>query len=729
MRTLIWRWTNLSSKVYNARKIAVLAAICIGILYMVAAFFIFSRQDYDRATNDMRQTMQYVNAQFMEFKKLDTASEAKSLTRMMDKINQISMKLEDAPQPVTEEILKQYATDLRVTGIILLKDNGELICEYGNDGFSLEKLKKEILRKPVLDVAKNPKKIYTRRIALEDGSFMDIGAHQRADAPGIIVCYYHTLASYIENYNLSLNNLFSSYSKDMTGTIVVTDGYKILASNDEKFNGVRIDKNPIVEKLRKDGHRGELLKISGIGPETYYGSLERGRDFYAYVYFSESKVYATRWTKLGDALVFYLVVVSIFFYILRRSEQEHLKKQHEIDEKYKEQLILSAREAERANNAKTEFLQRMSHDIRTPINGIRGMLEIAGLNMNDHAKVNECLVKIGEASSYLLDLVSEILDMGKLSSGDIALEHVSFDLRKLCDEVLALMRRQAEAKDIDVSLRRDESIPRFLIGSPVHVKRILVNVLNNAIKYNKLHGKVYLRMKELERKDDVITLEFSCEDTGIGISEAFLPHVFEAFTQDIDTARSEYEGSGLGMPIVKTLVDKMGGSITATSKQGEGSKFVIRLSFTIDKAMPQEAVKEKFDAAIVRGLHVLMAEDNTLNMEIAKFFLDKAGVTYTAVNNGQEAVAAFKASKPYTYDAILMDVMMPVMDGLEATRQIRALEREDAKSVPIIAMTANAFVEDRQKAFAAGMNEHVTKPLQSDVLLKALAEQTKNKKC
>ena len=718
------------NKLYNTRKLTVVAIVLIGILYLSGAFFVFSRQDYDRATNDNRLTMQYVKSQYMEFKKLDTASEAKSLTRMMDKMNQISMRMVQDGASLSPELLEDYTKHLRLTGIIVMDAQGELLCEYSEDKeYKYESLKKELLRKPIMDVAHYSKKFFTRRIALEDSSYLDIGARQHIDGQGVIVCYYHTPANYIENYNLSLHTLLSSYNIESNGTVAISDGYKIIASNDDKLIGTRADKNVMVNKLRESGKRGELTKLTSAGGETYYGSLDRGRDFFAYVYFPASKVYATRWEKFGEALLLYLVVVGIFFYFIRRSEQEHLKEQRALDEKYKAELIKSAHEAELANNAKTEFLQRMSHDIRTPINGIRGMLEIAGLNINDHKKVNECLVKIGEATTYLLDLVSEILDMGRLNSGDISLEAVPFDLRKLCDEVNTLVNRQAAEKGIEITLHRDESIPQYVVGSPVHVKRVLINILNNAVKYNKVKGKINLSMKEVKRKNGMITIEFVCEDTGVGISEEFLPHVFEAFSQEARTARSEYNGSGLGLPIVKTLVEKMGGAVTVTSTKNEGTTFVLRLPFQLNEAAYEVILEDKpADTSAVRGMNLLVAEDNSLNMEILKFFLDKAEIRYLAVDNGKKALDAFIRSKEGEYDAVLMDIMMPEMDGLEATQAIRELQRADAKTVPIIAMTANAFVEDKQRAFAAGMTEHISKPLNSEVLLQTLAKHAKNKK-
>ena len=383
--------------------------------------------------------------------------------------------------------------------------------------------------------------------------------------------------------------------------------------------------------------------------------------------------------------------------------------------------------ARNANKAKTEFLQRMSHDIRTPINGIRGLVEIGNYYADDLQKQKECREKIWQSSGFLLDLINEVLDMGKLSSGEVTLEEVPFDLDELQAEVKEIIAQQAKEKGIEIFVKKCEVQHKLLLGSPVHVKRIFLNVLSNAVKYNKDNGKIYLSTVETGCENGVVTFEFIVEDTGIGISKRFLPHVFEAFAQDGDVARSSYEGTGLGMPIVKSLVEKMGGSVEVESEKGIGSIFTLHIPFKLAEQSVEKKQSEKLAPDAARGMHVLLAEDNDLNLEIAQFFLQNAGVTYVAARNGREAVEKFAEAAPGTFDALLMDVMMPYMNGLEATKQIRALEREDAKTVPIIAMTANAFVEDKKQALEAGMTDYLTKPLESTALIKMLARFAKKK--
>ncbi len=407
--------------------------------------------------------------------------------------------------------------------------------------------------------------------------------------------------------------------------------------------------------------------------------------------------------------------------------QAHLeeeKARREIEMAYQQKLMEAKEAAERGNNAKTEFLQHMSHDIRTPINGIRGMIEIAEHYPDDIVKQTECRDKVKEASGLLLELINEVLDMSKLESGDIVFEYESFDILKLAKEIYDVIERLAGERGIEI-IQKDCNVPhRKLMGSPAHYKRVLMNILSNAVKYNKDKGKIYITCRELSSDEDKATVEFICQDTGIGMSEDFQKHLFEPFAQESADARTNYKGTGLGMPIVKNIVDKMGGSITFESVKGEGTTFHVVTTFDIDKGSNgQESIESTEQPASIRGARIILAEDNEMNIEIVKFMLAEEGAQIIEARNGREAVEALAESEPGSVDAILMDIMMPVMDGYEATRTIRAMDRSDAKSIPIIAMTANAFTEDKLAAQRAGMDEHIAKPLDSKLFLKTLAEQ------
>ena len=398
---------------------------------------------------------------------------------------------------------------------------------------------------------------------------------------------------------------------------------------------------------------------------------------------------------------------------------------HDIDETkraeiaYQEELKKSAREAQIANQAKTDFLRRMSHDIRTPINGILGMIEIADNHPTDIEKLKDCRHKIRQAAGTLLSMVSDILDMNKLESGMLEPESVPFDIWALLMEVNHLTEMQAPAYGVTIHMKNPPFPVRRVIGSPTFLRRVLLNITSNALKYNRRGGRIDLSCDKIEIKGEKTFFTLSCADTGIGMSPSFQQRAFEPFTQESDTARTHYMGTGLGLSIVKEFVSKMGGTITLSSQKGVGTRFTITIPFTIDHAS-QEAETASQSPVSLSGLHVLLVEDNELNREIALCLLEKEGMEITTCENGAEAVKAFRESPLGYYDLILMDIMMPVMDGYEASRRIRSLPRRDASLIPIFAMTANAFQDDIEKSHQSGMNEHLTKPLHTKTMLSAI---------
>ncbi len=400
---------------------------------------------------------------------------------------------------------------------------------------------------------------------------------------------------------------------------------------------------------------------------------------------------------------------------------EEERKRREIELAYQEKLKAAAEDAEKANRTKTEFLLRMSHDIRTPLNGIIGMLDIADYYGDNLEKVRECRTKVRESSKILLELINEVLDMSKLESGEVVLERVPFDLAKIFSDALAVVEKMAEERGIEII--EDCNMPHtWMIGSPIHFKRLLLNILSNAIKYNHPHGKVYVTCRELSFDGKMVVLETVIRDTGIGMSEEFQEHLFEPFQQENASARTKYGGTGLGMSITKTLTEKMGGTISFESKKDVGTTFTVQMPFEVDFSKHVDIVEGDDENASIAGANIILAEDNDINLEIAQFMLSEAGANVIVARNGEEAVTAFTESKPGEISVILMDLMMPVMDGYEATRCIRNMNREDAKAIPIIAMTANAFVEDRIATKKAGMNAHITKPLEPKTVIRTIAE-------
>jgi signal transduction histidine kinase/CheY-like chemotaxis protein len=394
--------------------------------------------------------------------------------------------------------------------------------------------------------------------------------------------------------------------------------------------------------------------------------------------------------------------------------------------KTQQQLEAALEDAKRANLAKSEFLSRMSHDIRTPINGIMGMLEICQKYMDDPARLRDCHEKIRVAANYLMSLISDVLDMSKLESGRMELAHEAFDLRILLQSCRQIMEPLAVESGITLELKGFSDMPHpYLVGSPLHLRQILVNLVSNAIKYNRPGGRVVLSVEEISCTDTDASYQIQVEDTGIGMSQGFQRHMFESFAQEHPSARTRYQGSGLGLSIVKNMVELLGGRISATSQEGVGSRFTLVLPFPIDHdplSLEQPAAPQ--EVSRLTGLKALLVEDNDLNMEISKFMLEELDIRYVAVENGQEAVDAFRQSREGEFDLILMDVLMPVMDGYTATRQIRAMDRADAKTVPIMAMTANAYADDARKSKEAGMNAHLSKPVDTAKLFAAIRQVT-----
>jgi phoR_proteo: phosphate regulon sensor kinase PhoR len=380
--------------------------------------------------------------------------------------------------------------------------------------------------------------------------------------------------------------------------------------------------------------------------------------------------------------------------------------------------ISEARQAaEQASRSKTQFLANMSHDIRTPMNGIIGMLNIADRYVDNPDEVKKYHQKIRMASEYLLSLINDVLDMRKIDQKDIMLLEESVNLRDVIENCRDILEAKAGEQEITLDTTgMAEFNPPQLMASEVHLRQIFMNIISNAIKYNKYGGKIFIQAIVLEQTEDKVTCRFSVTDTGIGMSEDFQKQMFEPFTQEHGENRSEFKGTGLGLSIVKRIIEEMGGEIRVESELDIGTKFSWDLTFPIDKAINERAENIPDRIVTLRGIRVLAAEDNILNSEILKFILEDMGINVNLVENGELAVKAFQESRPGEYAMILMDIMMPVMDGYEASRIIRNMKRPDAAKIPIIALTANAFAEDIVRSSEAGMDAHITKPIDENKL-------------
>ena len=439
---------------------------------------------------------------------------------------------------------------------------------------------------------------------------------------------------------------------------------------------------------------GESLSASSYSP-TSYSAQES--DTFQFVYRNR--------TAIATVIICMLLTgIVVLVWSLQRAQEARQK-------------------ADAANAAKTAFLTRMSHDIRTPLNGILGLIEIEELKEGDIQAARESRAKARVAANHLLSLINDILEMGRIEERKVTLDHESFNLKELCDDALVLCKLRASDRGITMlDTSEPYVVDQYMIGSPTHIRQILVNLLDNSIKYNKRGGTVTFSSTIKPVDDEHALFCFSVSDTGIGMTPEFLKHIYEPFTQEGADARSKFQGTGIGMSIVKSLLDMMGGTIEISSEVGAGSTFNVQIPLDIDKnPRARECTEEQTYSRSLTGMSVLLAEDNELNAEIAQALLESEGIVVTRAADGNEAVELYVSRPAGSFDAILMDIMMPGMNGYEATRAIRLSEKVDAADIPIIALTANAFAEDAKAAHDAGMNAHLSKPLDFNKLKNMLA--------
>ena len=695
----------------------------IGICVAVVSLFYFFHVEKAEAEKRMVEIVNYVKVQCSTYTHYNESSESKSLLRAIESARQMSTNIKMETENgghLSEDFLKENLQTLWVDGIIVLDTEGKTDCEYSTDESLANEITEYLQKEIIMDFSGYEERSYSERFTRKDGSHIDIAACARKDAPGIVAIYYYTSSEFARNYTLTIQSLLNGYSTQKDGTIIVADEGIVVASNDESLLGQNTADNEVVQEMKRhtDSQHIYHLKNEGTG---CYGIMLKQRDYYIYAYLPDTEVFHNLPLSVAGVIFLYFLMFSIFWFWTYRTNLAHRKQEQEKDEKYKAELLIAAKKAEAANEAKTEFLQRMSHDIRTPINGICGMLDVADHYADDMKKQTECRGKIKEASHLLLELVNDVLDMSKLESGEVVLEEIPFNLSSISREVFVVIEQIAAEQNIRIVWEKKEITHRDFIGSPGYVKRVMMNILSNAVKYNRENGHIYITCTEIpSEQPGMTTMEFVCRDTGIGMTEAFQKQIFEPFAQEHTGSRTKFAGTGLGMPISKKLIEKMGGTITFESAEGIGTTFVIRVPFKIDLDVDIREEQADVSEKSIKGLHILLAEDNELNMEIAEFMFQNEGTEVTKAWNGQEAVELFEKSRPGEFDVILMDIMMPVMNGYEAAKMIRSLDREDAKVIPIIAMTANAFAEDRLRAKEAGMNEHIAKPVDAKLLVKII---------
>lgn len=700
--------------------------VLLGIALSVVAGMMSYGYTTAQAEQRFADVVDYVATQSLSYEAFNNAYVTKNLIRVMEIAGEVARTIE-RDGSVDNATLKQYADQFNVSALIVTDASGNLVSESSTDGVGYESLAAYLKEAPVLEVASHPLKSYTARITLADDSVADIGCVTRQGGEGIVIAVRHQSAKAVASNTLKLQSLLDGYETIDSGNIVIENDAKVVATNavEPTTSGAFVlpaTDATIVDSIKERCLAGRVSLVNANG-EWYLGTFGKARQFYVYTYTSARRYFETVAVVVASVLVLYGGAIAATALARRHAERQRLTDLLLQERDYGDKLAKAAREASSANSAKTEFLRRMSHDLRTPINGIRGMVEVGDANADDLQKQTECRSKIWTASGLLLDLANEALDMSRLESGQVDLDLVPTNLVVLNREVCDILERQAEERLVTIVCDQQTLDHPYARVSATHLKRLLVNIAGNAVKYSRRGGYVRLACREVEPVDGVPIYEYTITDNGIGMSEQFQQHLYEPFSREEQRVEGASSGTGLGAPIAKQLVELMGGTMSFTSTLGQGTTFTIRLPFEQCKRseIPQAVRVDAVDVDAVRGLRVLLVEDNELNAEIAQFTLDRAGAIVTHVKDGESAVETFAASAPHEYDVVLMDIMMPGIDGLEATRQIRALEREDAATTPIIAVSANAFAEDRRLSREAGMDAHLSKPVSSRELVEALA--------
>ena len=700
--------------------------VLLGIALSVVAGMMSYGYTTAQAEQRFADVVDYVATQSLSYEAFNNAYVTKNLIRVMEIAGEVARTIE-RDGSVDNATLKQYADQFSVSALIVTDASGNLVSESSTDGVGYESLAAYLKEAPVLEVASHPLKSYTARITLADDSVADIGCVTRRGGEGIVIAVRHQSAKAVASNTLKLQSLLDGYETIDSGNIVIENDAKVVATNavEPTTSGAFVlpaTDATIVDGIKERCLAGRVSLVNANG-EWYLGTFGKARQFYVYTYTSARRYFETVAVVVASVLVLYGGAIAATALARRHAERQRLTDLLLQERDYGDKLAKAAREASSANSAKTEFLRRMSHDLRTPINGIRGMVEVGDANADDLQKQTECRSKIWTASGLLLDLANEALDMSRLESGQVDLDLVPTNLVVLNREVCDILERQAEERLVTIICDQQTLDHPYARVSATHLKRLLVNIAGNAVKYSRRGGYVRLACREVEPVDGVPIYEYTITDNGIGMSEQFQQHLYEPFSREEQRVEGASSGTGLGAPIAKQLVELMGGTMSFTSTLGQGTTFTIRLPFEQCERyeIPQAVRVDAVDIDAVRGLRVLLVEDNELNAEIAQFTLDRAGAIVTHVKDGESAVETFAASAPHEYDVVLMDIMMPGIDGLEATRQIRALEREDAATTPIIAVSANAFAEDRRLSREAGMDAHLSKPVSSRELVEALA--------
>ena len=502
--------------------------ILLGICVTAASLYYFFQAEKKEAENRMVKTVNYVKVQCSTYTHYNEASESKSLLRAIESARQMSTNIDMETENggrLSQEFLKENLQTLWVDGILVLDAEGKTVCKYSMDEALTNEITDYLQKDIIMDFTGYEERSYSERIDREDGSRIDIAACARKDAPGMVAIYYYTSPEFVRNYTLTIQNLLNGYSTQKDGTIIVADKGTIVASNDESLLGQDTAGNQVVQAMKEHTDSQHIFHLKNEGTRCY-GIMLKQRDYYIYAYLPDTEVFRNLPLSVTAVVFLYLLIFGIFCFWGYRADLAHRKQEQEKDEKYKSELLIAAKKAEAANEAKTEFLQRISHDIRTPINGICGLVNMADHCADDTEKQTEYRTKVKEASNLLLELVNEILDMSKLESGEVVLEEIPFNLSSISREVFIVIEQMAAEQNIRIMWEKKEITHRDLIGSPGYVKRVMMNILSNAVKYNRENGQIYISCMEIpSEQPEMMTMEAITQ----GTAEHIMHHVMINF--------------------------------------------------------------------------------------------------------------------------------------------------------------------------------------------------------
>ena len=703
-----------------------LVCIAVGISLFGIVFALSRRADMQNCEQRLTGVMEFIKAQSADYTKYNDTAVAKSLVREAAAIH----ALEELSLDCDEAALSEYARMLWLTGVSVLDAQGDLVCEYTENGTGYAQLQSGIKLEPILSVIDYPQKTYVKRVELGGDNFVNVAVHSCADGTGVVLAYRYIPAAFSQKSVLSIQTLLDGYAVSSTGTLLVAEDNRVAASNDPTLIGMNIFENERLMSIRRSGHADKLIRVyAPKGIEQCYGMYSHGRDYYLYAYVPARQVYTITVMNLVVTLVMYILILALVQVFRWNSARDFFIQQEHSEQEYRKSLEqknialqLAVQRETKANLAKREFLFNMSHDIRTPMNAIIGFTALAQTHIDDRGQVEDYLKKISVSSQHLLSLINDVLDMSRIESGKVTLEAKPVHLPELVHELRDIIQAVVSEKDLSLTLDTVGVENEDVIADPLRLEQILINVLANAVKFTPDGGQIslWIVQKDTAPAGDA-DFEFHIKDNGIGMSEEFQKHIFEQFARERTSTVSKIQGTGLGMAITKSLVDMMGGGITVKSEQGKGSEFTISLRFPIGEAKTGQTPPAA-KASAFTGKKLLVVEDNELNLEIASTLLKEAGFEVDTAENGKIAVEKVEAASADRYDLILMDIQMPEMDGYEATRRIRALPDAKKAALPIVAMTANAFEDDRKNALHAGMNGHIAKPLDIQKLFQVLSE-------